>query len=131
MLGRYTTGPRPVADDSRRPPKPPTAPRRSSRVDDAGNARGSYTPAATSGGEGSSPGEEETRDHDPRDGPAMTLSRDPRARIRARGRWAALSERLQTVSPESLTKGVIAAIVIGAGLWLSVASWPALAPFLA
>ncbi|HET7831064.1 MAG TPA: AI-2E family transporter [Candidatus Limnocylindrales bacterium] len=61
----------------------------------------------------------------------MTLSRDPAARTRARGRWTTLAERLQTVSPESVVKGVIAAGVVGAGIWLSIASWPALAPFLA
>jgi predicted PurR-regulated permease PerM len=61
----------------------------------------------------------------------MTLSRDPDARARAVGRWTALRERMQSISPESLTKGVIAALVVTAGLWLSVASWPALAPFIA
>ena len=61
----------------------------------------------------------------------MTFSRDPQARARARDRWSALGERIQTISPESLTKGVIAGIILAAGVWLSIASWPALAPFLA
>src|SRR4051794_32814060 len=105
MLGRYTTGPRPVADDSRRPRKPPPA-TNSPRVDDAASPGASYTPAATSAARGRRRDEEETRDDDPRGAPAMTLSRDPDARARAGGRWTALRERRQSISPESLTKGV-------------------------
>jgi predicted PurR-regulated permease PerM len=104
-------------------------------VDDAGRPqRFLYSggqKAAANGDPGVAAGEEERREDDPRDGCAMTLSGDPAARSRARGRWITLSERLQTVSPESFVKGVIAAIVVGAGVWLAVASWPALAPFLA
>jgi predicted PurR-regulated permease PerM len=58
------------------------------------------------------------------------LSSSPGARARAGVRWAMLADRLRTVSPQALTKGGIAALVVGAAAALSVATWPTLAPFL-
>jgi predicted PurR-regulated permease PerM len=60
----------------------------------------------------------------------VTLSNSPAARARARVRWATLGERLRTISPEALSKGAIAALVVGTAATLSVATWPTLAPFL-
>ena len=59
----------------------------------------------------------------------MTLSNSPEARARAGVRWATLGNRLRTISPEALTKGAIAALVVGTAATLSVATWPSLAPF--
>jgi predicted PurR-regulated permease PerM len=59
----------------------------------------------------------------------VTLSNSPEARARAGVRWATLGGRLRTISPEALTKGAIAAVVVGAATALSVATWPSLAPF--
>lgn len=59
----------------------------------------------------------------------MTLSNSPDARARARVRWATLGDRLRTISPEALTKGAIAALIVGTAAALSVATWPSLAPF--
>ena len=60
----------------------------------------------------------------------MTLSNSPDARARAGVRWASLGNRLRTISPEALTKGAIAALIVGTATALSVATWPSLAPFL-
>ena len=59
----------------------------------------------------------------------MTLSNSPAARARAGVRWATLGNRLRTISPEALTKGGIAALVVGGATMLSVATWPSLLPF--
>jgi predicted PurR-regulated permease PerM len=59
----------------------------------------------------------------------VTLSNSPAARARAGVRWAALGERLRTISPEALSKGVIAFGIIGVATLLSVATWPSLLPF--
>jgi predicted PurR-regulated permease PerM len=60
----------------------------------------------------------------------MTLSAAPEARARAGQRWRLLKERLQSISPQALTRAAMGVgIVIAAG-WLAAASWPALAPFL-
>ena len=59
----------------------------------------------------------------------MTLSDSPAARARAGARWTTLGNRLRTVSPEALTKGVIAAGIVGTATVLSVATWPSLLPF--
>ena len=59
----------------------------------------------------------------------MTLSNSPAARARAGVRWATLRNRLRTISPEALTKGGIAALVVGGATMLSVATWPSLLPF--
>ncbi|MCJ7712766.1 MAG: AI-2E family transporter, partial [Chloroflexi bacterium] len=59
----------------------------------------------------------------------MTLSAYPAARARARERWHVLRDRLRTVRPEALAKGVIGLVLIGVSLSLAVASWPALMPF--
>jgi predicted PurR-regulated permease PerM len=59
----------------------------------------------------------------------MTLSARPEARARSRARWADFRNRLETVTPEAIGRGLLALAVIGLALWLAVASWPALAPF--
>jgi predicted PurR-regulated permease PerM len=59
----------------------------------------------------------------------MTLSATRLARAQARQRWRRLKERLQSVSPQALTRGLLGIGVLLAAGWLAVASWPALAPF--
>lgn len=59
----------------------------------------------------------------------MTLTATPEARSRAGERWRRLGERLQSVSPQALTRGVLGSALVLAGVWLAAASWPALAPF--
>jgi predicted PurR-regulated permease PerM len=61
----------------------------------------------------------------------MTLSARPEARARARVRWAQFRDRLESVTPEAIGRGLLALVVIGIVLSLAVASWPALAPFIA
>ena len=60
----------------------------------------------------------------------MTLSARPEARARARVRWADFRNRLESVSPEAIGRGLLALAVIGIALSLAIASWPALAPFI-
>ena len=59
----------------------------------------------------------------------MTLSARPEARARARVRWADFRNRLESVTPEAIGRGLLALVVIGIALSLATASWPALAPF--
>jgi predicted PurR-regulated permease PerM len=59
----------------------------------------------------------------------VTLSNSPDARARAGVRWATLGNRLRTISPEALTKGAIAALIVGTAAVLSIATWPSLLPF--
>jgi predicted PurR-regulated permease PerM len=59
----------------------------------------------------------------------VTLSARPEARARARARWATLRDRLETVSPEAIGRGLLALGVIALAFGLAAASWPALAPF--
>ena len=61
----------------------------------------------------------------------MTLSARPEAKARARVRWARFRDRLESVTPEAIGRGLLAVAVIGIALDLAVASWPALAPFIA
>jgi predicted PurR-regulated permease PerM len=61
----------------------------------------------------------------------MTLSATPEARRRAGARWKALRERLQSVSPQALARGLIATAVVGLAAWLAVGTWPTLLPFAA
>jgi predicted PurR-regulated permease PerM len=60
----------------------------------------------------------------------MTLSASPGARARAAERWTALANRLRTITPEALARGLLALAVAAVMLWVAAASWPALAPFL-
>jgi len=60
----------------------------------------------------------------------MTLSATPEARARAGQRWRLLRERVQSVSPQALTRGVLGLGVVAVAITLAVTSWPALAPFL-
>jgi tetrahydromethanopterin S-methyltransferase subunit F len=52
----------------------------------------------------------------------VTLSATPEARRRAEARWTALRERLQSVSPQALARGLIATGVIGLAVGLAVAT---------
>jgi predicted PurR-regulated permease PerM len=60
----------------------------------------------------------------------MTASVDAR-RAYAAARWAALGNRIRSITPESLARVLIGAATLGVVGWLAVASWPALAPFAA
>ena len=60
----------------------------------------------------------------------MTLSASPGARARAAARWSSAADRLRTVSPQALGRGLIALAVISAALATSVVTWPALLPFM-
>lgn len=59
----------------------------------------------------------------------MTLTATPAARVRARQRWRALADRLQSVSPQALARGGIALAVTLLAVSLTAGTWPALAPF--
>jgi predicted PurR-regulated permease PerM len=59
----------------------------------------------------------------------VTLSATPEARARAGQRWRYLGQRLQSISPQALTRGVLGVGVLAVALWLAISSWPALAPF--
>jgi predicted PurR-regulated permease PerM len=50
-------------------------------------------------------------------------------RSHAAAEWAALRERLQTVTPQALGRTALAFAAVGLAAWLAVASWPALLPF--
>jgi predicted PurR-regulated permease PerM len=60
----------------------------------------------------------------------MTLSASPEARRRAGARWRGAADRLRSIGPGALGRGLLALAVLALGGWLSVATWPALAPFL-
>jgi predicted PurR-regulated permease PerM len=59
----------------------------------------------------------------------VTLSATPEARARAGQRWRYLGQRLQSISPQALTRGALGVAVLAVAVWLAIASWPALAPF--
>jgi predicted PurR-regulated permease PerM len=61
----------------------------------------------------------------------VTLSTQPEARAYARTRWALLRDRLSTITPEAIGRGVLAAAVVALSVGLAIGSWPALAPFIA
>jgi predicted PurR-regulated permease PerM len=46
-------------------------------------------------------------------------------------RWALLADRVHTITPETVARTGIGLVVLVIGVWLAVASWPALAPFVA
>ena len=120
MLGRYTTGPRPVADDSRHPRPSPPRPRPI--------LAGPPDPPRSAGtGLGRRSHDVDRREH----ASPVTLSTQPEARAYARTRWALLRDRLSTVTPEAIGRGALAVGVIGLSVSLAVGSWPALAPFIA
>lgn len=51
------------------------------------------------------------------------------ARERSRAEWRLLAARLGTITPRALGRGILAAVVVLVGAWLSAATWPALLPF--
>jgi predicted PurR-regulated permease PerM len=50
-------------------------------------------------------------------------------RSHAAAEWAALRERLQTVTPQALGRTALTFVAVGLATWLAAASWPALVPF--
>ena len=62
------------------------------------------------------------------EGPQAPLSR-PEAR--AQVGWARVRRRVRSVSPVDVGRTLLAAVTIALGVWLAVASWPALLPFAA
>jgi predicted PurR-regulated permease PerM len=50
-------------------------------------------------------------------------------RAHAAAEWAALRDRLMTVTPQSVGRTILTFTVVGAAIWLAVASWPAFLPF--
>ena len=60
----------------------------------------------------------------------MTTDEDTSARrANAAAEWAALRNRLGTVTPQAIGRAALAAAAIGGSVWLAAASWPALVPF--
>src|SRR3954469_22184100 len=59
----------------------------------------------------------------------MTIEDGSRRRAHAAAEWAALRDRLRTVTPQSIGRAALTVAAIGGGLWLATASWPALLPF--
>src|SRR5262245_53540665 len=47
----------------------------------------------------------------------------------AAGQWAAFRARRRTGTPQALGRGARTAVVMAAALWLGVATWPAVLPF--
>jgi predicted PurR-regulated permease PerM len=48
---------------------------------------------------------------------------------RSRAEWRLLRTRLSTITPQSLGRGILAAVVVVVCGWLAAATWPALLPF--
>jgi predicted PurR-regulated permease PerM len=53
----------------------------------------------------------------------------PADQERARREWRDLRDGLAAITPRSVGRGLLAAIVVGGAAWLSIATWPALLPF--
>jgi predicted PurR-regulated permease PerM len=49
---------------------------------------------------------------------------------RATRSWRTFRDQLAAIAPQSVGRGLIVATVLGLALWLAVASWPSLAPYL-
>ncbi|HEX5015020.1 MAG TPA: AI-2E family transporter [Candidatus Limnocylindrales bacterium] len=47
----------------------------------------------------------------------------------ASGQWAAVRDRLRTVTPQSIGRAALTVAALGGAAWLTAASWPALLPF--
>lgn len=62
-------------------------------------------------------------------GSDMTTDDASDRRAYAAAEWAALRDRLQTVTPQAIGRTALTIAVVGASLWLAVASWPAFLPF--
>jgi predicted PurR-regulated permease PerM len=62
-------------------------------------------------------------------GSDMTTDEASERRAYAAGQWAALKNRLQTVTPQAIGRGALTVAAIAAALWLATASWPAILPF--
>jgi predicted PurR-regulated permease PerM len=59
----------------------------------------------------------------------MTVADRTARKQYAAAQWADLRDRLQTVTPQAIGRGLVAAVALAGALWLSIASWPALLPF--
>ena len=51
-------------------------------------------------------------------------------RAYAARRWADLRDGVASTTPQAIGRGVLTLAVLGGSLWLAVATWPTLAPFL-
>src|SRR5262245_24143971 len=60
----------------------------------------------------------------------MTIDDASERRAYAAGEWAALRERLQTVTPQAIGRGVLTVVALAGTVWLAAASWPAVLPFI-
>jgi predicted PurR-regulated permease PerM len=59
----------------------------------------------------------------------MTTDEGSTRREHAAAEWSALRDRLRTVTPQAIGRAVLALAAIGVAVWLSIASWPAVLPF--
>jgi predicted PurR-regulated permease PerM len=59
-----------------------------------------------------------------------TDANDTRRRARAAAEWAALRDRLRTITPQAVGRAALAAAAAAGAIWLTVSSWPALLPFI-
>ena len=50
-------------------------------------------------------------------------------RAHAAAEWAALRDRLRTITPQAIGRGALTLGAIAGAVWLAAASWPALLPF--
>src|SRR6478672_2265512 len=50
-------------------------------------------------------------------------------RAHAAAEWAALRDRLRTITPQAIGRGALTLGAIAGTVWLAAASWPALLPF--
>jgi predicted PurR-regulated permease PerM len=62
--------------------------------------------------------------------PASTPMRRSPAEQRARREWSRLRARLATTTPATLSRAMLTVVVVAGMVWLAIASWPALLPFL-
>jgi predicted PurR-regulated permease PerM len=59
----------------------------------------------------------------------MTASEIPARQAHAAAQWAAVRDRLQTITPQAIGRGALAVAAVAGTAWLAAASWPALLPF--
>jgi predicted PurR-regulated permease PerM len=62
--------------------------------------------------------------------PQLLAGAEDRAELRARRGWAELQRRLRRVAPADIGRLLLSLIVLVLIVWLAIASWPALLPFL-
>jgi predicted PurR-regulated permease PerM len=62
-------------------------------------------------------------------GSDMTTNDAADRRAYAAAEWAALRDRLRTVTPQSVGRTALTLVAVAGAVWLAIASWPALLPF--